>query len=60
MDTLPIAGILPIVDKTPPPGPGQLIQTAEILIIAGLLTGQQGVQGVVEIVVPLGVQGESA
>ena len=59
MGALPEAGILSFINKTPAPGPCQVMQSPEVPIIAGLFTGQQGVQRMVEIIVPLGVQGES-
>jgi hypothetical protein len=53
---LPVGRILPGINEPLAPGLGQLCQAAEIFIIAASLAGEQGVQRVVEIVVPVRVQ----
>ena len=56
MESLPVRGIVPGVDERLTVGPRQLLQSAEISVIAMSLTGQHRVQGVVEIVAPLSIQ----
>src|SRR5205807_9400952 len=48
-------GVTAVEDVALAECPGQVLEAPEILVIAGALTSEQGVQGVVEVVAPLGV-----
>lgn len=62
MGPAPEAGVRPVVEERAGHGLGDGGQRSlgEVRVIALGLTGQRGVQGVVEVVVPLGVQPEAA
>ena len=55
-----ITGILPREDEPLAVGGGELGEFAEIGVIPLPLAGQQGVQGMVEVVVPLGIEAVAA
>ena len=56
METLAVPGIIPGINEGLAVGLRQLLQSAEILIVAVPLPGQDGMQSVVKIVAPLRVQ----
>ena len=51
-----VAGVLARVDEPVTVRAGQLLEGTEIGVIAGRLSGQQCVESVVEVIVPLGVE----
>ncbi|MEJ2167040.1 MAG: hypothetical protein P8X90_16035, partial [Desulfobacterales bacterium] len=55
-----ITGVPARVNKTLAPAQRQILQSAEILIITGCFPGQEAMQGMVKVVVPLGIQTEAA
>ncbi len=55
-----VLGILAVVYKPIPQGFEQVIEAAEVAVVALMLTREDGVQAVVQVIVPLGVQPEAA
>ncbi len=55
MSPAPEGRIAPVVDEYLLEGLGEIGQRSEVFIISVALSGEHGVQGVVEIVAPLGV-----
>ncbi len=56
MASSPVGRILSGIDKPLPEGLSELVEIAKILIVSAPLSGQEGVEAMVKIVVPLGVQ----
>jgi hypothetical protein len=59
MAAVAVGGMLSAVDVTILPGPGQIPDLPEVAVIARLFPREKGMEGMVEIVVPLGVQAVS-
>ncbi len=60
MAPLAVLGILSVVDEPLPQSLEQLFESAEITVVALTFTGEDGVQGMMQVVAPLGVQAEAA
>ena len=55
-----VGGVLAGVDIAPLEGPAEVGEVAEVLVVAGALAGQDGVESVVEVVAPGGVEAVAA
>ena len=56
---IPEHGVLALVDEPLVHGPRDVVDRAEIDVVPGALTGERGVERVMEVIVPLGVHPEA-
>ena len=54
--TIAVSGVLSGVDKPAPQRRGEIVERAEILVVAGSFAGQQCMQRVVKVVAPLRIE----